>query len=69
MDFDIGGSTRFSIRLILLAAMLASGGATLPMIGALLGHSSASTTQRYAHLLDAPLREATEKAGAALRIK
>jgi integrase len=36
----------------------------LPTIGALLGHSMPSTTARYAHLLDDPLRAATERAGA-----
>lgn len=33
-------------------------GASLPMIGALLGHKSTSTTARYAHLADDPLRRA-----------
>lgn len=46
------------------ASQLASGGASLPLIGALLGHTQASTTHRYAHLFDDPLREATERAGA-----
>lgn len=32
----------------------------LPMIGKLLGHSQAATTQRYAHLADDPLRRASE---------
>ncbi len=45
---------------------LASGGQSLPIIGALLGHTQAQTTQRYAHLHDDPLRAATETAGAAL---
>ena len=30
----------------------------LPMIGALLGHTQAATTQRYAHLAIAPLQDA-----------
>jgi integrase len=34
------------------ASYLASSGLSLPVIGALLGHSSPVTTQRYAHLLD-----------------
>ena len=34
------------------------------MIGALLGHSQPATTARYAHLLDDPLRQATERVGA-----
>jgi integrase len=35
----------------------------LPVIGRLLGHTQARTTQRYAHLADDPLREATKKIG------
>jgi integrase len=46
------------------AAILASAGLSLPVIGALLGHTQAATTQRYAHLMDDPLRAATERAGA-----
>jgi len=41
------------------ASLLAAEGLSLPVIGALLGHSSPSTTARYAHLADAPLRAAT----------
>jgi len=33
-------------------------GSSLPIVGALLGHTQASTTNRYAHLADDPLREA-----------
>ena len=46
------------------ASVLASSGHSLPIIGRLLGHSQAATTQRYAHLTDDPLRKATETAGA-----
>ena len=46
------------------ASYLASAGMSLPLIGALLGHSSPATTARYAHLLDDPLRAATERVGA-----
>lgn len=46
------------------AALLASAGFSLPLIGALLGHTQPQTTARYAHLLDDPLREATERVGA-----
>lgn len=46
------------------ASQLVSAGLSLPIIGALLGHTQAQTTQRYAHLMDDPLREATERVGA-----
>jgi integrase len=46
------------------ASQLVSGGASLPLIGALLGHASPSTTARYAHLAHDPQREATERVGA-----
>jgi integrase len=45
------------------ASVLASGGLSLPIIGALLGHTTPTTTARYAHLLDDPLRQATEHVG------
>jgi site-specific recombinase XerD len=48
------------------ASQLASGGASLPLIGALLGHSSPVTTHRYAHLYDDPQRAAVERVGAAV---
>jgi integrase len=46
------------------ASILASAGLSLPVIGALLGHTQPSTTARYAHLFDDPLRQATERVGA-----
>ena len=46
------------------ASILASHGLSLPIIGRLLGHTQAQTTQRYAHLMDDPLRAATERVGA-----
>jgi integrase len=48
------------------ASVLASQGLSLPIIGALLGHASPTTTHRYAHLLDDPLRRATEAASAVI---
>lgn len=48
------------------ASILASAGLSLPIIGALLGHTQAQTTARYAHLMDDPLRAATERAGVVL---
>ncbi|MHC2797456.1 integrase [Mesorhizobium jarvisii] len=44
------------------ASTLVGGGYSLPMIGAALGHSNVSTTMRYAHLADDPLREAMTRA-------
>lgn len=48
------------------ASILASSGLSLPIIGQLLGHTKAQTTLRYAHLLDDPLRAATERAAAVI---
>jgi site-specific recombinase XerD len=45
------------------ASILVSSGASLLMIGALLGHPQPQTTQRYAHLHDHPLRELSERVG------
>ena len=45
------------------ASLLASGGASLPMIGKLLGHSQPQTTARYAHLTEDPLRRLSDQAG------
>jgi integrase len=45
------------------ASMLVNSGLSLPIIGALLGHTQVSTTHRYAHLADDPLRVATERVG------
>jgi integrase len=48
------------------ASQLASSGASLELIGALLGHSNPITTHRYAHLFDDPQRAAVERVGAAI---
>jgi len=45
------------------ASFGAGGGFGLPIIGKLLGHTQASTTQRYAHLDADPLRHASEAIG------
>ena len=49
------------------ASILVSAGASLPLIGQMLGHTQPQTTARYAHLYDDPLREAAEMVGAVLR--
>lgn len=46
------------------AAIGASGGASLYVIGGLLGHAQATTTQQYAHLQSDPLKATAEKIGA-----
>jgi integrase len=46
------------------ASILVSGGGSLPLIGAMLGHTQVSTTARYSHLADDPLRAAAERVGA-----
>ena len=43
--------------------MLASVGHSLPLIGAMLGHTQPITTQRYAHLLDDARRKAANHVG------
>ena len=48
------------------ASTLASGGASLPIIGALLGHTQAQTTARCSHLVDDVQRAAVERAAAVI---
>jgi integrase len=48
------------------ASIGAGGGLGLPIIGKLLGHSQAATTQRYAHLANDPVRQAVETIGATI---
>jgi integrase len=45
------------------ASVAVAAGASLPLIGGLLGHASPATTQRYAHAGDDPLRAMAERAG------
>lgn len=46
------------------ASVIASSGGSLLMIGKLLGHLDTTTTAKYAHLLDEPLRRAADEAAA-----
>ncbi|MBW7057519.1 site-specific integrase [Paracoccus bogoriensis] len=49
------------------ASLLVSGGASIEMIGKLLGHTQIGTTQRYAHLIESPLRAGVNAVGEMLR--
>lgn len=49
------------------ASLLVSGGASLEMIGKLLGHTQMQTTQRYAHLMDSPLRAGVDAVASMFR--
>lgn len=49
------------------ASLLVSGGASLEMIGKLLGHTQIGTTLRYAHLIESPLRAGVNAVGEMLR--
>jgi integrase len=51
------------------ASIGAASGLSLPIIGALLGHSQVRTTARYAHLVGDPLREAASKIGQRIKDK
>jgi len=46
------------------ASHLVSSGLSLEIVGRLLGHTNPTTTKRYAHIADDPLRAAAERFGA-----
>jgi len=48
------------------ASVAASGGLNLSLIGALLGHTDAATTARYAHLLESSRKRAAETVSGAV---
>jgi integrase len=48
------------------ASVAAANGASLPMIGKLLGHANTQTTARYSHLADNPLHKLNEEVGASI---
>jgi integrase len=50
------------------AATLASGGASLLIVGRILGHRDSATTAKYAHLLDDPVQAAADKASQELSL-
>ncbi len=50
------------------ASIAINAGASLPMVGKLLGHARPETTARYAHLADDPLRQLNDQIGNAISI-
>ncbi|WP_422040140.1 tyrosine-type recombinase/integrase [Roseibium sp.] len=50
------------------ASFAVAEGLSLPVIGKLLGHKKASTTERYAHLADDPIRSANERVAEQLAV-
>jgi integrase len=50
------------------ASISVSAGASLPLIGSLLGHSTPTTTARYAHLFDDPARRAANRVAEAIGV-
>jgi integrase len=48
------------------ASTIVNAGGSLPVIGALLGHRHVSTTQRYAHLTDHPLKVVADRAAGSI---
>ena len=62
---QLTGYTQHSLRHS-FASMLAGSGASLLLIGRMLGHSRVTTTQRYAHLVDNQLRDAADHVAAVI---
>ena len=50
------------------ASIAVASGMSLPLIGALLGHSQPQTTARYAHLSDDPLKKAVKTVGEHMKV-
>ena len=63
-DAGITGLRLHDLRHTFASVLASQPGASLPLIGAMLGHGSAATTHRYAHLFDDPQRAAAERVGA-----
>ena len=47
-----------------LRSVAVAGGSSLYLVGKVLGHEQASTTERYAHLADDPLKAVADKTAA-----
>ena len=64
-DEGLWSKTKSFLSLGVAGGAVATGSALsgLPIIGKLLGHSNAKTTERYAHLAVDPLRRATDAIG------
>jgi integrase len=57
------GDTRIHDLRHSYASVGVAGGSSLLLVGKLLGHTQASTTERYAHLADDPVRQAADAIG------
>jgi integrase len=64
-ETGIGNARLYDLRHS-FASVGAGGGLSLAIIGKLLGHSQARTTECYVHLLDDALKEAAHKVGNAI---
>lgn len=67
-EADIAGVRIHDLRHT-FASLLVSSGASLEMIGRLLGHTQMTTTQRYAHLMDTPLRDGVNQVADMMRAR
>ena len=65
-DDENGNKARIYDLRHTFASVGVGGGLQLQVIGKLLGHTQARTTQRYAHVADDPLREAAHKIGSVI---
>ena len=52
--------THVSSRCGTATSVAVAAGASLALIGGVLGHAGQQTTQRYAHLADSPVRQTSE---------
>ena len=57
---EVGGDRLVQFLRHTHASAAAGEGLSLPLVGKLLGHKRASTTERYAHLADDPVRKAAD---------
>jgi hypothetical protein len=64
---DVSAASKEEFPLGSPVSLAVSYGASLDMIGRLVGHTQIGTTQRYAHLIDASLRAGVNAVGKMLK--